>query len=171
MPLWVTVGRVPGEIPVCSSAVRRRFSAFVFAIAACGEADVEAVTLELREGSCAATDFAEVRMLSVEVYGFDEGDELCTLQKRCIPGVDLPQDAEDPVADLAALLESQRQPLIDTRRDGAGWIGIVGRPLDDCFGAQASLCGLADLANVQDGVLEVDLQCGACPTDLWEHCP
>ena len=53
----------------------------------------------------------------------------------------------------------------------AGWIGIVGRRLDDCFVAEAHLCALSDLANVQDGVLEIELQCGGCVTDLWEHCP
>lgn len=138
----------------------------------CGCAsDVEALTLELRQGTCEASALAEIRMLSVEVYGVESGD-FCTLQKRCVSEVRVEPDAADPLADLEDALGDQTQPLVDTRRDGAAYVGLVGRRYDDCFVVDAHpMCALADLANARDGVLQIELECGACVPNDWEFCP
>lgn len=135
-------------------------------------AEVEALTLELRQGTCDAGQIAEIRMLSVEVYGFDDAGDFCTLQKRCVSEVEVDPGTSAPIDDLEAALSAQSQPLVDTRRDGAAYIALVGRRFDDCFVVDAHpMCGLADLANAQDGVLAIELECGACVANDWEFCP
>lgn len=152
-------------------SARRALWLLGFALAACGS-DVEAVTLQLREGSCEAVELAAIRMLSVEVYGFDAAGDFCTLQKRCVSEVAVEPDSADPLADLEAALQGQRQPLVDTRRDGAAYIALVGRRFDDCFVADAHpMCATADLANARDGELPIELECGNCVAQDWDFCP
>jgi hypothetical protein len=133
---------------------------------------VEQVTLQLRAGSCEAAELAQIRMLSVEVYGFDPAGDFCTLQKRCVSEVEVQPDSADPLADLEAALQDQRQPLVDTRREGAAYVALLGRRFDDCFVVdEHPMCATADLANAQDGELPIELRCGNCVAHDWDFCP
>jgi hypothetical protein len=134
--------------------------------------EVEVLTLELREGTCDAEELSEIRMLSIEVHGFDTAGDFCTLQKRCVSEVEVEPGSSAPLEALEAALAAQRQPLVDTRREGAAYIGVLGRRFDDCFVVDTHpMCALADLANAQDGVLPIELECGACVANDWEFCP
>lgn len=142
-----------------------------FALLGCAPAATETVALAVRAGSCEPPDLSQIRMLSVEVYGFDDGGERCVLQQRCIWDVDIAADAADPATEIEALLNAQTQPLTDTRREGAAWIGISGRSTLDCFAPPDVLCAFADLSNAADGTLDISLSCGDCPGRVWPHCP
>ena len=130
------------------------------------------VELVLIEGECDRTFLQEVQVLSLEVYGQREGDEqLCTLDKRCVFDVDVPEPADD-AEDLMQILRTQQQPLIDTELEGAQFVGIVGRREPSCWRQDVyPLCGFADLANVSDGRLELRLTCGGCTDETHPNCP
>lgn len=152
-------------------AVVRRVLVLSALVAGC-TADAVDVELVLREGDCTPPDLAQIRVLSVEVYGYGDGDEtLCTLDKRCVFDLNLPETPIASVDDLEDALRAQQQPLIDTARAGAEWVGIVGRSEPSCWKQETyPLCGLADLQNVSDGRLEVRLSCD-CTDETHPNCP
>lgn len=136
----------------------------------CAE-DVLVVELELGQSNCTPEQLAAVKMLSVDVFGFRNSNETCNLQKRCVDVLEPPQTVDD----LAELLRSEaQQPLIDTQREGATQINIVGRTeAGSCFKAEEfPVCGRADLANVDaDGVLRVTMRCDGCVEEAFPQCP
>lgn len=131
---------------------------------ACGASDT-AAELAFARGNCAAANFAEVSVISVEVYGSSTG-ELCVLRQRCIFNVDAMSEIE-----IGEALADVSQPLIDVEEAGAMVLAVIGHR-SSCFSyADQAMCGFADLADASDGTLDVELQCGGCPDDEIPFCP
>lgn len=128
------------------------------------------VALEIVSSSdgpaCTATELGEVRVLSVELLGIANGQP-CSLGKRCVFDVGVLDDMDDVVALLAAA----NQPLVDVTDGDAHTVAIIGHA-ESCWGvADHVMCGYADLAEVDDGVLAVPVSCTACPDDEILFCP
>ena len=137
----------------------------------CAPPQTETVALTVRAGSCEPPALSQIRMLSIDVYGFDGDGQRCVLQQRCVSDIAIAADADDPAAEIETILNAQTQPLTDTRREGAAWIGISGRSTLDCFAPPDVLCAFADLADTADGSLDIALSCGDCPQMAWPFCP
>ncbi len=106
-------------------------------------------------------------MLSVEVYG-SSGGELCVLRQRCIFNVDAMSELE-----IGEALADVSQPLIDVEEEGAMVLALIGHT-SSCFSYDdQAMCGFADLADADDGTLDVELSCavGACPDAEIPFCP
>lgn len=164
-------------------AAPRRRSPFVRAalalacVPAC-QADVLDVHLELTDAGCAATALADVRVLSIEVYGTDaSGDsdlDLCTLARRCI-FVDAPPTSVDAISDA---LHEANQPLVDAELEGAELVHVVGRT--SCWGQAdpvtgvpevPAVCGSNALAEVDGDTLALTMRCDPdCPSEQVPLC-
>jgi hypothetical protein len=133
--------------------------------AACGEPTTDA-ELALSAGDCAAADFAQVDVISVEVYGRSGGD-LCVLHQRCLFSVDAAS-----VDDIGEALAEASQPLVDVEDpDAAFTLSVIGHTTG-CFGyADVVMWGSDDLANADDGTLDIALSCEPCPDDPIPFCP
>lgn len=122
------------------------------------------VHLELRGDDCTAEDLAEVRVVSVEIYGSAGGEDLCTLARRCVFADAAPTDIDG----IATLLHDVNQPLVDAELDGAAYLHVVGRATcwdqpDPVTGVLPTppACGANDLAEVDGDALAVTMSCGA----------
>jgi hypothetical protein len=125
-----------------------------------------AIELSSDGPACTATDLDTVRVVSVELLGKADGQP-CSLGKRCVFDVGTLEDVDD----LTALLAQANQPLVDVTDDDAHTVAILGHA-ESCWGTDDHvMCGYADLAEVQDGVLAVSMGCTACPTDEIVFCP
>lgn len=125
-----------------------------------------AIELSSDGPACTATELDAVRVISVELLGIADGQP-CSLGKRCVFDV----GTLDNVDDLAALLAEANQPLVDVADDDAHTVAILGHA-ESCWGTDDHvMCGYADLAEVQDGVLAVPMSCTACPDDDIVFCP
>ena len=127
----------------------------------CRGAPVDNVELVLSgDDSCMTLAFDEITDLSIDVIGFDAAVEggFCILGKRCIPGVSL-----QSMADVEAVLQDQRQPLVDVESEQAIVIEITGHRQSCLRPDDRVLCGRGDLASVgTSGELSVLLQCDSC---------
>jgi hypothetical protein len=131
---------------------------------ACAASDASA-ELALTQGNCQEAQLAQVSVLSVEVYGRHDGD-LCVLRQRCIFNVDAMS-----VADIGEAMADANQPLIDVEQDGAMVLAVIGHT-SSCFSYDdQAMCGFADLADAGDGILDVQLECQACPAEEIPFCP
>jgi hypothetical protein len=116
--------------------------------------------------ACTATELDAVRVISVELLGFADGQP-CSLGKRCVFDVGTLED----VGDVTALLAQANQPLVDVTDEDAHTVAILGHA-ESCWGTDDHvMCGYADLGEVQDGVLAVAMRCTACPDDDIVFCP
>lgn len=136
-------------------------------IAGCALESTSQLALELTLGDCTDSDFSDVSILSVEVYGANSDGSECALARRCIQ-VDAPASLED----LRSAVSSVPQPLVDV--DDASDVLLVvvtGHSTNDCFDfADRSVCGFADVRDSQDGALSIRLNCSACPTREYPLC-
>jgi hypothetical protein len=154
----------------------RRFAPLWLAAAlgvACEEptADLE---LDLRQGDCTADDLAQISVVSIEVWGGGAGD-MCTLGKRCVFDVDLP-DAPSDVEVIEEKIAAVNQPLIDVEFEGARWVALIGRTqAEGCFAAEnPPACAQAEVADADNGTLVLTLRCGeeACDAIMeYPLCP
>ncbi|MCG8422293.1 MAG: hypothetical protein MJE77_30595 [Proteobacteria bacterium] len=118
------------------------------------------------DGSCTPEQLGEVIHLSVNVYGIGDKGDLCILGKRCIPGVEL-----SSVQDITPLLRGQKQPLLDVELEPAAWIEVIGHSTSCLQYDDHAMCGMGDLAAVQDNQLAVSLACGNCGQIERPFCP
>ena len=133
--------------------------------AGCAASDTDA-ELALTPGNCTAAHFADVSVLSIEIYGRDAG-QLCVLRQRCIFNVDATS-----VEDIGAAMAAVSQPLIELNEDDGGMVLAVIGHTESCFGYDdQAMCGFADLADADDGTLDVALECAACPPEEIPFCP
>jgi hypothetical protein len=124
------------------------------------------LAIELATDGPACTALGEVRVISVELLGIADGQP-CSLGKRCVFDVGTLEDVDD----VAALLAEANQPLVDVADDDAHTVAVIGHR-ESCWGTDDhAMCGYADLAEVQDGVLAVPVSCTACPDDEIRFCP
>ena len=125
-----------------------------------------AIELATDGPACTMTELGEVRVISVELLGIADGKP-CSLGKRCVFDVGTLAD----IGDVAALLAGVNQPLVDVADDDAHTVAVIGHR-ESCWGTDDhAMCGYADLAEVQDGVLAVPVSCTACPDDELLFCP
>lgn len=146
-------------------------AAAAFALGAAGcSAPEHRIALAMEPDSsdpvCTATELGEVRVISVELLGIANGQP-CSLGKRCVFDVGTLASLDD----VAALLAEANQPLVDVADDDAHTVAVIGHR-ESCWGIDDhAMCGYADLADVQDGVLAVPVSCTACPDDEILFCP
>jgi len=137
------------------------------------EASALEVHLELR-GDCDATALADVRVVTVEVYGNDATQNLCTLGRECVFADEPPASVDE----LADLLRDASQPLVDAELQGAQYVHVVGR--GSCFDLADPItglvpvppaCGANNLAEVDGDTLVVPMQCDdPCPAQEIPLC-
>lgn len=147
--------------------------ASVLATVACAAEPLE-ISLELRGDDCDATDLAEVRVVSIEIYGSDDASDLCTLGRRCV----FADAAPDSIEAIGELLGAVNQPLVDAELGGASYVHVVGRTScwdqpDPNSGALATpaTCGANDLAEIDGDVLAVTMRCDMdCPAEQVALC-
>lgn len=146
--------------------------ALVGATACASESTDIDLDLELLDGGCSESALAEISVLSLEVYGGNDDGDMCTLAKRCVFDVDL-QTPPQSVADLEAALQGLEQPIIDVDASDARFLAVIGRRrLDGCFaGDEHPVCGFADLADGDDGALQLNMRCEPCPATEFPLCP
>jgi hypothetical protein len=150
-----------------------RLAGLLLFATACG-GDTNELALELRDGGCTADVLEEIAILSIEVYGSNDGT-MCALSRRCLFNVDMAIEG-GPVQSLAALedvLRDANQPLIDIESEGADYFKIVGRRNESgCWsGTSHPACGEADLADAEDGELPVTIRCEPCVEEDVPLCP
>lgn len=150
----------------------RRFVALLVCLCAC-QGETNELALDLRDGGCPAEDLEDIAILSIEVYGSDQG-EMCALSRRCLFNVDMV--LSEPLMsmnDLEAVLRDANQPLIDIEAEGANYFKIVGRRNESgCWsGTEHPACGEADLADAEDGRLPVTIRCDTCVEEDVPLCP
>lgn len=149
-------------------ALVRLWAAGMICAAGCSSSADHRIDLALQDGdaTCTAEQLGEVRVISVELLG-KAGGALCSLGKRCVFDVGTIESMDDVVG----LLAEANQPLVDVEDEDAHTVAILGHT-ESCWGADdLALCGYADLAEEQGGVLEVALGCEACaPADI-PFCP
>jgi hypothetical protein len=127
---------------------------------ACGEDDLT-LELSIPLGSCEVSDLSEVEALSVEVWGFEADGRPCAMAARCIP---VPENMNS-LDDLYQVLQDQPQPLVDTERSSSPLLYLKGHNTKDCFiGENVSMCGFGSIDG--SGVIELPLDCGACPNSM-----
>lgn len=160
--------------PLRSSARVRLPLLVLFATTAC-EASALEVHLEL-QGECDATALATVEVVTVEIYGNDATQNLCTLGRECI-FVDTPPTSVDDVADV---LSDASQPLVDADLEGAQYIHVVAR--GSCFELPDPVtgllpvppaCGANNIDEVDGDTLALTMQCDAadpCPAQEIPLC-
>lgn len=146
----------------------------VHALLAACDAEALDVHLELADDGCAAAALAEVRVLSIEIYGSDDTADLCTLARRCI-FVDDPLTGVDAISDA---LRDANQPLVDADVDGAEVVRVVGR--SSCWGQAdpvtgapevPAVCGSNALAEVDGDTLALTMRCDPdCPSEQVPLC-
>ena len=133
-------------------------------LGACGS-DTHDLTLEV-DGSCQPAELAEVAIISVELWGIDDEGRPCAIARRCIYDVELAT-----VDDVTTAMAAVNQPLIDVEDPDAHTLAVIGHT-GSCFDhTDHAMCGFADLADRDDGVLEVGLACTACPVQEIAFCP
>lgn len=149
----------------------RRLVGLLLCVIACGGETNELALL--LEGDCPPENFEEIAILSIEVYGSDNGT-MCALSRRCLFSVDmvLPEPLMS-MNDLEAVLRDANQPLIDIEAEGANYFKIVGRRNESgCWsGTEHPACGEADLADAEDGQLPVTIRCDSCVEEDVPLCP
>lgn len=124
------------------------------------------LALEDADATCTAEQLGPVRVISVELLGKSNG-ALCSLGKRCVFDVGTIASMDDVIG----LLAEANQPLVDVEDEDAHTVAIFGHA-ESCWGADdLAMCGYADLAEVQGGVLEMALGCGACEPAEIPFCP
>jgi len=150
----------------------RRVALGAVLLAGCAGETVE-LALDVSNVDCAPEDFAEIAVVSVEVYGQDGGD-MCALGRRCLFDVDVPQALADVDA-LADVLAAANQPLIDTELEGARFLRLVGRrQATGCWSPDPvahPACAQADLEDADGDTLALGLRCEDCPNDEVPLCP
>jgi hypothetical protein len=126
------------------------------------EAEPLEVNLELRGQNCAAEDLAQVRVVSIEIYGSTPEAPLCTLGRRCV----FADTAPTSIDAIAELLHDVNQPLVDAEVAGAEYLHVVGRATcwdqpDPTTGILPTppTCGSNDLAEIDGDVLAVTMRC------------
>jgi hypothetical protein len=145
----------------------RRSILALLACVACEGSTLE-VHLELG-GECDATALAGVQVVSVEVYGSDATQNLCTIGRECV-FTDVPLAS---VEDLADVLSDTNQPLVDVDLGGAQYIHVVGRgscfdlpdPVTDLLPVPPA-CGANNIDALDGDTLELTMQC-----DPADPCP
>lgn len=147
------------------SLLRAALCLSIYLAAGCGSGDAN-ITLAI-SGDCTDADLTAITSLSIDVYGGSDGTtELCSLGKRCVFNVQA-----QSISDITRALGNLNQPLIDVEKEGAGWIAISGHT-SSCFGSDDRvLCGIADLADTQNGVLAMELSCTQCQPEDPDFCP
>lgn len=129
-------------------------------VLSCGNDDLS-LELSIPLGTCELSELSEVEALTVEVWGFEADGRPCAMAARCIP---VPQSMST-LDDLYEVLQAQSQPLVDTPRSGAPLLYLKGHNTKDCFiGANVSMCGFGTIDG--SGVIELPLDCGACPNSM-----
>jgi len=74
-------------------------------------------------------------------------------------------------AEIGEALADVSQPLIDVEEQGAMVLAVIGHTAS-CFRYDdQAMCGFADLADADDGILDVQLECDACPPEEIPFCP
>lgn len=142
----------------------------LLALVACVACEASAleVHLELR-GECDAAALAEVEVVTVEIYGNDATQNLCTLGRECI----FVDAAPTSVDDLADVLSDANQPLVDAELAGAQYIHVVGRgscfdlpdPVTDLLPVPPA-CGANNIDEADGDTLALTMQC-----DPADPCP
>jgi hypothetical protein len=143
-------------------------------LAAC-DADTLDIDLEITANDCEASDFAEVAVIEIAVYGEHAGT-FCALARRCVYARDFHGPLAD-VDDFNAALREAEQPLVDGLVEGAEHIRVNGRALD-CWDLEPNLpnhpmCGNNEFAEARDGALPIAMTCdeSRCPREQYEQCP
>lgn len=162
----------PASRCIILGAVRRLVLGAV-ALVGCSGDTVE-LALDLTNVDCVAADFAEIDVVSIEVYGQHDGD-LCALARRCMFDVDVPPGTLVDVDALSDVLAAANQPLVDTELEGALYLRLVGRRQSTgCWSpdpVQHPACAQADLADAEGDTLALGLNCAECPNDEVPLCP
>jgi hypothetical protein len=136
-------------------------------LTACTSDATTRVELAIAAGTCEAADLSAVSVISVELLGINDQGRPCALGKRCLFGADAP----DSVDDVIRLLQEARQPLLDVSDPDAHTVALIGHATSCWSTSDHVMCGYADLAELTDGVLPMELQCGGCPDDEIVFCP
>jgi len=155
------------------AAVRRLHLVWLACIACEGSA-LE-VHLDLR-GECDAAALAGVEVVTVEIYGNDATQNLCTLGRECV-FIDV---APTSVEELADVLSAANQPLVDAELAGAQYIHVVGRgscfdlpdPVTDLLPVPPA-CGANNIDEIDGDTLALTMQCDAadpCPAQEIPLC-
>ena len=135
-------------------------------LAACAS-PTNRVELAIEADTCDAAALGEVTVISVELLGINDQGRPCALGKRCLFDVG-PLESVD---DVVRVLQDSNQPLVDVSDEDAHTVAVIGHRTS-CWGTDDhAMCGYADLADLQDGVLPLALQCGACAGEEIVFCP
>lgn len=136
-------------------------------LAACASEGPTRVELAISAGTCEAADLTEIAVVSVDLLGIDEQGRPCALGKRCLFDV----GQLDSVDALIQVLQDANQPLIDVEDPDAHTVAVIGHGTSCWDTDDHRMCGYADLRELDDGVLPMTLQCGACADDEILFCP
>jgi hypothetical protein len=156
------------------NAAMHRRPLLALALAACGAETLD-IDLEIEAPECEASDFAEVAVIEIAVYGEHAGT-FCALARRCVYARDLYGPLAD-IDDFNDALRRAQQPLVAGLTEGAEHIRVNGRALD-CWDLEPNLpnhpmCGNNEFAEARDGVVPIAMTCdeSRCPREQYEQCP